>query len=98
MTLADRHNPAEKPEPGAVEDHDGIPFLFKGYVGVDHGCIELRVAEELGYALDLDTFIIQDRGEGVAEGMAVNIPAAEVFYRVFLHHVMPGAAIQSDKI
>jgi len=98
MTLADGHNPAEKPEPGAVEDHDGIPFLLKGYMGVYHSSIKLRMAEELGYALDLDPFIVQDRSEGVAECMAVDIPAAEVFYRVFLHHVMPGAAVQSDKI
>jgi len=97
MPAADWHNPSEKPEPGAVENHDGIPLLLYGYVGVYHGCIKLGMTEELGYALDLDPFIVQDRGERVTEGMAVNIPAAEVFNRVFLHHVMPGAAIQPDK-
>jgi len=97
MPVADRHNPTEKSEPGAVEDHDSIPFLLKGYMGVYHGSVELGMAEELGDTLDLDPLIVQDRGKGVAEGMAVNIPAAKVFNRVFLHHVMPGAAIQPDK-
>jgi len=82
----------------SVEAGDGVLLLRQGDVAVDHGGVEVGVAEDLGDALDGDALLVEAGGEGVAERVAVDRAAGvEGAAGVLLDGAVPGAAVAADE-
>jgi len=55
------------------------------------------MTEDLGDAFDGDVPLVEARGEGVPEGVAVDVGAAEVLGRILLYHIMPRGAVPAHQ-
>ena len=60
-----------------IKNHDGITLLLNRDMGIDHGGIKTGMSEQLADSFDLDAFFVETCGEGMSEGVTMDIGSPE---------------------